>query len=461
MLSLVGAFFMKYKNKNVLIVGYGESGKSSQDFLLNHKANVFLYDDNKQVFNSLKFDNKKVTILEKYDEEIIKQFDLVVLSPGVSKYSEIIKLAHFNKIPVISELQLGLDNIKGKVIAVTGTNGKTTTVNLLEQVFNYAHKKNYMVGNVGNPITKFVSPFRANYLAEVSSFQLESTEMKPNIACVLNVTPNHLDRHFSFSEYMQTKFKIFKNMTSHGTLVLNYDDENLKKLQTRKVEILDNTLVIKPKIMWFSVKEEVDGAFLKGGTIYCKQGNKITEICKQSDIKLLGIHNVSNVLAVICMAISAKIKLNYIKKAIQNFRGVEHRIEFVKTVDGVDYINDSKSTTPQSTITAINSTQKPKILILGGSSKGLNYDDFVKEISGKIKFAVLTGEIAPELEKSFKKTKNKNYSLQKKFCDAVQKAIELAECGDVVLLSPATASFDEFSNYEQRGEVFMQIVNEL
>ena len=161
------------------------------------------------------------------------------------------------------------------------------------------------------------------------------------------------------------------------------------------------------------------------------------------------------------MALSAKIKPSHIKKAIQNFRGVEHRIEFVKTVNGVDYINDSKSTTPQSTITAINSTEKPKIVILGGSSKGLNYDDFVKEISGKIKFAVLTGEIAPELEKSFKKAKCANYSMQEKFSDAVKKASELAECGDVVLLSPATASFDEFKNYEQRGEVFMQIVNEI
>lgn len=452
---------MKYKNKNVLIVGYGESGKSSQDFLLSHKANVFLYDDNKQVFNSLKFDDKKVTILEKYDEEIIKQFDFVVLSPGVSIYSEIVKLATFSNVPVISELQLGLDNVKGRVIAITGTNGKTTTVNLLEQVFNCAHKRSYMVGNVGNPITKFVRPFRTNYLTEVSSFQLESAEIKPNIACLLNITENHLDRHFSFSEYMQTKFKIFKNMTRHGTLVLNFDDENLRKLCTKTVDIFGRTYKIKPKIVWFSVRNEVDGAFLRGGTIYFKRGNKIIEICKQNDIKLLGIHNVSNVLAVICMALCAKIKPRHIKKAIQNFRGVEHRIEFVKTIDGVDYINDSKSTTPQSTITAINSTEKPKIVILGGSSKGLNYDDFVKTISDKIKFAVLTGEIAPELEKSFKKAKKQNYVLQKKFCDAVKKASELAECGDVVLLSPATASFDEFKNFEHRGEVFMQIVNEL
>lgn len=452
---------MKYKNKNVLIVGYGESGISSQEFLLSHKANVFLFDDNKQVFNNLKFDNKNVSILERINEEIIRQFDLVILSPGVSIYNEVIKLAIFNKIPVISELQLGLDNIKGKVLAITGTNGKTTSINLLEQIFCYAHKSNYMVGNVGNPITKFVSPFRSNYLVEVSSFQLESTEMRPNISCILNITQNHLDRHFSFKEYMQTKFKIFKNMTKYDTLVLNYDDENLRALQSRKVEIFDKTYTIKPKIVWFSLKEEVDGAFLKGGSLFFKQKNKISEICKQSEIKLLGTHNVSNVLAVIAMALSSKIKPKFIKQAIQTFRGVEHRLEYVKTIDGVDYINDSKSTTPQSTITAINSTQKPKILILGGSSKGLNYDDFVRQIGHKIKLAVLTGEISKELENSFKKANLTNYVVQKKFCDAVKTAKELSNNGDVVLLSPATASFDEFSNYEQRGEVFMQIVNEL
>lgn len=452
---------MNYKNKNVLIVGYGESGKCSANFLLDKKANVFLYDDNNQVFNSLKFDNQNVTILENYSQEILKQFDLIVLSPGVSKYNEIVKLAVFNNIPVISELQLGIENVKGKVIAITGTNGKTTTVNLLEQVFNYARKQNYMVGNVGNPITKYISPFRANYLVEVSSFQLETTEIKPNIACVLNITQNHLDRHFSFSEYMQTKFKIFKNMTSKGYLILNYDDENLKKLQNKSVTIFDKTYFIKPKIIWFSLKEEVEGAFLKGDCLYYKKNGKIILICKRSDIKLLGSHNISNVLAVICMAMSAKIKPIHIKTAIQNFRGVEHRIEFVKTVDGVDYINDSKSTTPQSTITAIQSTDKPKILILGGSNKGLVYDDFVKEIGNKIKFAVLTGEISKSLEKSFKKAKFKNYVVVEKFCDAIKKASELAQAGDVVLLSPATASFDEFKNYEQRGEVFMQIVNEL
>ena len=446
---------MRLKNKNVLVVGLGKSGQSACQFLLYKKSHVFVYDDNKQ--NLHDFDCKNVVKIDNVTEDFLINIDLVVVSPGVSVYHKVIKLCYLYKKTIISELQLGLNFCKGKIIAVTGTNGKTTTVNLIEQTLNFAKKRNILAGNVGYPLTKLVSFFNHNYILEVSSFQLETTQIKPNIACVLNVTPNHLDRHFSFTEYLQTKYKIFMQMDTNGTLILNADDENLFKLKNKQVKIFDDVINIKPKIVWFSTENEVDGAFKSGDAIFYKHKNKIYEVCKVNDIKLLGNHNIYNILASICVCIANKIKLKFIKKAISNFKGVEHRLEFVDNINGVDFYNDSKSTTPASTLKAVDSIKKPIVLILGGSDKGLNYDDFAKKLENNVKCVVLTGKIAKKLEKSFQLT-NIEYFVESDFYNAVLKAKQLANNGDCILLSPATASFDKFINFEQRGEYFKQIV---
>ena len=448
---------MKLKNKNVLVIGLAKSGQSACEFLVKHHSKVFAYDkdQDKKVFSC---DVKRV---EKIDEEFLKQMHLIVISPGVSIYNSSVKLAKMLGIKVIGELELGLNYAKGKKIMITGSNGKTTTVNMIEQTFNYAKKSNLLVGNVGNPITKYVSPFKTCYICEVSSFQLESSSVKPNIACILNLSENHLDRHFSVNEYFETKFKIFENMTKNGTLILNYDDENLKKLESKNVDILGKKCFIKPKIKWISLKAEVDGAFVKDNKICFKHNNKTEIIDDISNVKILGEHNLYNILAMVAVCKTCHIKNKYICSTIQNFAGIEHRLEFVCSIDGVEYINDSKSSTPQATITALNAIKKPIVLILGGSSKGLNYDDFALKIKNKFKFAVLTGEISTEIEKSFQKADIKNYQIQKNFADAVKLASKKATKNDVVLLSPATASFDQFENFEQRGECFKKIVSKI
>ena len=452
---------MNYKNTNVLIIGMAKSGQSAMEFLQKHKANVFIYDSNIDTLSQLKSILKNVTILTKIDEQSLQNIDLIVLSPAVSIFCEEVKLAQLFGIKIISELQLGLDNAKGDKILLTGTNGKTTTVNLIEQAFNYAKRKNLLVGNVGNPITRYVSKYRTNYIVEVSSFQLESSLVQPNIACILNITQNHLNRHFSYANYIQTKYKIFCNQTKRDFLVLNYDDELLRKLQSKQTEIFGELVDIKSKIFWFSAKTDVLGSYLKDGKIYFNNGKKTTFIEYEKNIKLLGKHNAYNVLAMVTICMLKHLPLKAIRLAIKNFAGVEHRLQLVASKNGVDYINDSKSTTPFSTITALNAIKKPVVLILGGSDKGLDYDDFVSQISCKIKYAVLTGEIAEKLEKSFQKNNVKNYCVVKQFDRAVQKAKSLSSNGDCVLLSPATASFDCFNNFEHRGEVYIDLVKKL
>ncbi len=451
---------MKLRNKNVLIVGMGESGKSALNFLIQKKAKVFVYDDSLSVRDQLKKTLNNCVVVDNIDGEFLSHINLLVLSPGVSIFSEVVKLACLVGVKVISELQLGLDSAKGNQILVTGTNGKTTTVNLLEQIFNYAKKDNLLVGNVGNPITQFVSKFKTNYICEVSSFQLESSEVSPHVACILNITQNHLDRHFSFNQYKQTKFKIFKNMSSKDYLILNYDDSSLRELETKTAIIDGEKVNIKPKILWFSQKQEVCGAYVKDDEIWFNDGKKALKICNLSQIKLVGKHNVYNVLASVCMAVVCKIKVKHIALGIENFSGVEHRIQHFFDKDGVEYYNDSKSTTPDSTLIAVNSVPKPIILILGGSDKGLNYDDLALKLKDQIKFVILTGQISSILETSLKKANVQNYCVIKDFYEASKYAMKIAQKGDAVLLSPATASFDCFKNFEQRGEAFMKTIME-
>ena len=436
---------MKIKNKLVLVMGYAKSGQSSVCLLQKKGAKVFVYDKNKKVKDAL----TNAVFVENLTHDFVQKLDLVVLSPGISIYSEGVKLCKLYGKKVIGELELGLSFARGRKILVTGTNGKTTTVNLINQAFNYAKNRNVLVGNVGNPITKYVSLFKTNYIVETSSFQLESSTVRPDVACILNITPNHLDRHFSFEEYKQTKFKIFENMSKNGFLVLNADDEELCKISQSYV---------KPKIVWFSQQKRVKGAFVSSGNICFDNGKQVVVVASQNDIKLFGKHNEQNVLSMVAICMCCNIKPKFIRQAIMNFKGVDHRLQLVLEKDGVKFVNDSKSTTPKSTLTAVESFQNPIILIVGGSDKGINYDDFALKLPSRVKLTVLTGAISSKLEKSFKKANIQNYVVKKEFYQAVEYASQIAESGDVVLLSPATASFDEFKNFEQRGEVFTKIV---
>lgn len=439
---------MNYKNKNILVIGLGTSGKSAVEFFIDKGANVFVYDDNKQAVKEM-INIYLVNELTLNDKAIFNSLELAILSPGVSIYHEIVKQCQLFGIKVISELELGVNNINGKILAITGSNGKTTTVSLLKHILTTAGKKCILAGNIGSPLTSFASPVKKTYILEVSSFQLESANIKPNISAILNLSENHLDRHFSFREYAETKCKIFSNQTKKDILVLNADDEYLKKFDEKN---------IKPKIIWFSAKSIINGMCVINENICLKNKNIIKRICPVSSLFLKGEHNLSNALCAITFAIKMGIKPKYIELALKTFKGVEHRIEFVKQIKGIEFFNDSKSTTARATEISVSSFIKPIILILGGSDKGINYDEMVKKIGGKIKLAILTGQISEKLKNSFDKNLMINYIVKKDFFEALATAYEKAESGDVVLLSPATASFDCFRNFEERGKAFKSFV---
>lgn len=445
---------MKLKNKNVLVLGLAKSGLSAIEFLHKMGSFVYAFDDNLELMHKLSYKDIACTFVNKIDENVLKVMDLIVISPGISIYNEYVKLANLFGITVISELQLACYFVKGILIGVTGSNGKTTTVNLIESVLKNTKYNSVMVGNVGAPITSHVSSFKTTYVTEISSFQLEaSPDIKPNIACILNVTPNHLDRHFSFKNYFDLKCQIFKNMDKNGTLILNADDKNLLKLKDE---------LILPNIIWFSTKKVIDGFCVKDNFICLKIGKKIQKILNVNDIKLLGEHNLSNILCAIAVCVCLKVKLKTIVKAISSFSAIPHRLQFVKEIGGVKYFNDSKSTTPEATIKAIKSFKKePIILLLGGSDKNLSFDGLVKKLNNQIKLIIVLGETTQKIVECLKKYNFNNYQIASTFNDALILATKNSNTGDVVLLSPACASFDMFKDYEERGQKFIDYVEQI
>lgn len=445
----------KFKHKNVLIIGLKKSGISCVNLLTKLGAFCYVFDDNKLLLKQIAFESE-VNVVSRIDEDIIKIMDYVVISPAVSIFSEYVKLAKLFGVPVVSELELGTYFAKGKLVGITGTNGKTTTSTLVYEILKTAHKPSVLCGNIGEPITENILPFKTTYVVEMSSFQLESAnKIKPNIAVITNLTPNHLDRHLNFKNYREAKYNIFKNMSHLSHLILNYDDKNLRELKNRK---------IRPNIIWVSTSCEVDGYFVKDKVIYKRKGKKTLMLFDLSNIKLLGKHNEQNILFAVAVCDILKIKMELVKQAVDNFEPLCHRLQFVKNVNGVDYVNDSKSTTPASTITAISSLEKkPIILILGGSDKDVSFDKLSKKISKtkNIRLVVVQGETTKKIVKSLKKFGVKNFEICANFYDAIKLATARAVEGDTILLSPACASFDAFSCFEERGEKFIEYVKDL
>lgn len=444
----------KFKNKNVLIVGMGKSGQSALELLKKHKAFCYVFDSNPD--NVKKFANQfDCNIISKIDEYSIKIMDYLVISPGVSIFSEPIKLAKLFGVKVISELELGLCFAKGKIIGITGTNGKTTTASLVDSILRQAGKPSVLCGNIGEPLTSNLLPYKTNYVIEMSSFQLESVnDLKTNISAITNITPNHLDRHLTFLNYKNSKYNIFKNSGKKDTLILNADDKTL-------FELSDNHL--KPKITWISTKKLACGYFASQGEIYFSNGKKTKFLFDANGTKLVGSHNMANVLIATAICKKMGVKNVDIQKAVVDFVPLRHRLQFVKDVNGVEYFNDSKSTSPESTISAINSFEKkPIVLLLGGSDKGTNFQKLAKKISkSQVKFAVLCGFTAKKIAFALKKVGFTNFTIAKSFDDAFAIASRYATSGDIVLLSPACASFDFFKNYCERGDRFEKLVQGL
>ena len=438
---------MRVKNKNILVYGLGKTGKGAIELLLKKKAKVFLYDDNLE--NLKNYYRNGVIKLESLTQNILKIFKFIVVNPSVSKYCEILKLATLLGIKLVSEIELASWFCKGNIYAITGSNGKTTTCTLLYNILKQSGRNCALVGNIGHSFCLEVAKnCRQDFVVEVSSFQLETTtKLKTKISGFLNFSENHLDKHFSLDEYFKMKLKIFDNAKFS---IVNFDDEFVRNIKRKHRS-------------YFSKFSEVKGTFVKSNEIYFKD-KRTEKVLDIEDIKLLGEHNVENVLTAVLFSKLLKVKNEIIKHVVQNFHGIEHRIEFVDKINGVLFFNDSKSTTIQSTLKALDCFKDKKVvLILGGSDKGFSYDKLFEDLPCQVNEIVAIGEMADSIVKSAWKYNFYNVISTNSFVMAVNIAKNLAvNLGyDIVLLSPATASFDMFKNYEERGEVFKKLVEDL
>lgn len=422
---------MEYSEADVLMLGYGESGKAVCEKVGKLGKKVYIYD-------------KKSGFISNSDVKRLicgGKIELAVLSPGISTDSEIVKSVESSGIKVISEFEYGSNFLKGDVVAVTGTNGKTTTVMLLEKMLKESGRKCSLCGNIGYPVTKVKSDDSYINVLECSSFQLERIDrFKPKISAILNLSPDHIDRHKSVEKYYEAKKQIYKNQDENDFIVIPCD-----------LEISD----CKAKKYYFSTTKKTNGAHLEKNNIVFGDNEYITGL---SNVKLLGKHNIENILAATTMAKLLKINNKYIERAISTFYGVPHRISFVKEISGVKYYNDSKGTNVSSTTVAIDSMQGDTVLIMGGKEKGICYDELFEKMSKIVKRVIVFGENAENILNSAEKYGYMNISRAATLKEAVLLARYYAKCGNV-LFSPATSSFDMFSSYEERGERFEEIVH--
>ena len=377
----------------------------------------------------------------------------MIISPGVPSDAEIIKLARAKNLKIVSELEFASSFCNGNVIGITGTNGKTTTTSLCDFMFNNCGKKSYAAGNIGLAFSEIAAKINSGEFVslEISSFQLDLVDkFRPKVAMILNITPDHLNRYEnSIEKYSMSKMRIFENQKSDDYLILSKDSALLNQY-FKKAE---------SKIFYFSTKEKVsNGCFLENEEIIFVRNNVIEFSCKISDLFIKGEHNVQNAMAVIIAAKIFNLENNYILAALKEFKGVEHRLELVREIDGVKFINDSKATNVDSVIVALKSFNEPIFLILGGQDKGNDYSMIEELVIEKVKKIYAIGSSA---EKVFNYFHNKvKTEIKKNFEEVINTAINEAREGDIVLLSPACASFDMFDNYEHRGKVFKSIVND-
>ncbi len=380
--------------------------------------------------------------------------DLIVTSPGVPSDAEVLLKAHEKGLEVISELEFAAWFCKGKIIAITGTNGKTTTTTLCAHVLNSAGKKCYLAGNIGRAFSEVTLDVNEDEFValEVSSFQLDYVkEFKPEISVILNITPDHLNRYDNnFNKYVESKMNIFKNQSYDDFLIYNLDDEVVSRIVSSS----------RTKLIPFSLNKKVDtGVYKKNGEIIYSEDGKETSVCKVDDLSLKGEHNLMNSMAVIAAAKLNGISVDSIRKSLGNFPGVEHRLELVRVIDGVQYVNDSKATNIDSVWYALRSFDSDIYLILGGLDKGNDYNRIKELVKNKVKKIYAIGSSAGKIKEFFKNIVP--VETVDSLHEAVIKSKAEAEAGSIVLLSPACASFDMFKNFEHRGKVFKQAVSEL
>ncbi len=459
---------MDWKGKKVLVIGMGKSGIASAKLLLRTGAEPLLFDSNasidkEAVLNNFDGEKKPELYAGNLPEEVIKSAGTAVLSPGVPLDNPDVEKIKAAKKELIGEIELAFSLERGSVLAVTGTNGKTTTTTLLGEIMKEecrnagGKKRAYVVGNIGAPYTDIADETDEDSVtvAEISSFQLESIRsFHPKVSAILNLTPDHLNRHKTMAGYVAAKERIFEYQTEEDTVVLNYDDALTRDAAKRT----------RAKTVFFTRQNELSAGAggsdilrLEGGNIYYND----VHVVDTEEIRLIGNHNYENVMAAVGMAASFGVPMDIIKKTVRSFQAVEHRIEFVRTFNGVDYYNDSKGTNPDAAIKAVEAMKKPTVLIGGGYDKRSSYDEWICSFGTKVRALVLLGETADAIEKAARDHGFTNIHRAVSLEEAVKISANLATEGDAVLLSPACASWDMFKNYEERGRLFKEYVGKL
>ena len=451
---------MKIEEQKVLVVGTGISGIAAAELLQSKNVDTVLFDGNKELdVNKLYEKAPKLKempiILGELTEEQMHEFGVAVLSPGVPTDLPMVERLRAQNVAIWGEIELAYYFGKGRLIAITGTNGKTTTTALTGAIMKNYYKDVRIVGNIGIPYTSEAATMTDDTVtvAEISSFQLETIhDFCPEVSAILNITEDHLNRHHTMAEYIRVKELITSNQGPEDVCVLNYEDEILREFGKSIV----------PKAVYFSSARELEqGIFLRGDQIILRTEKEEIPVVRTGELKLLGTHNFENVMAAVAMAYYAGVDMDSIRRSICEFTAVEHRIEYVTEKNGVAYYNDSKGTNPDAAIKGIQAMNRPTLLIGGGYDKESSYDEWIQAFDGKVRYLVLIGQTKEKIKAAAEKNGFHDVILCEDLKEAVQVCADKANAGDAVLLSPACASWGQFDNYEQRGQMFKEYVRAL
>lgn len=457
---------MNLDGKKVIVAGSGISGIGAVSLLCKLKAEIVLYDENKErsireIKSKLReeiVDLPEITIIiGEMESSLLQDIDVLILSPGIPVDASFLEKVKKMGIPIWGEIELAYRFAKGKLVGITGTNGKTTTTALTGAILKKYFDSVFIVGNIGIPYTKIALNTKEDSItvAEISSFQLETIKtFAPDVSAILNITPDHLNRHKTMEAYIKVKEDITRNQNISNVCVLNYEDNILREF--------GNSL--KEQVIFFSSKRQLEKGFyldIDKEKIWFRMEEEPVELINLSKQHLVGIHNAENIMAAAAICYSLGVPVQVIKQGIIEFRAVEHRVEYVCEKDGVVYYNDSKGTNPDASIKAIEAMSRPTILIGGGYDKQSEFDSYIDAFQGRVKKLILIGETKEKIAE----TARKKGFYEIEFADTLEKAVEYSKKaaikGDAVLLSPACASWDMFKSYEERGSLFKQYVNQI
>ena len=451
------------ENRKLFIAGTGKSGIAAAKMVLEMGGEVLLYNSSQdtniqEIASQFEQTDRLEIICGELRPVQLRGVHLAIVSPGIPLTADFVTVLDRARIPVIGELELAYQASKGKLAAITGTNGKTTTTALVGEILKKQYSDVHVAGNIGEPFSAEAlrTTEESATVVEVSSFMLETiNEFKPHVSAILNITPDHLDRHKTMANYIRCKKAIAINQGRDDYIILNYSDPELRRFGKSKD--------LKPKVVWFSSREkpEGNGLYLNDDCIFLRESGKEEVVIDVHELQLLGTHNYENVMAAVAVGLKMDVPLDKIREALKEFKAVEHRIEFVRERCKVRYYNDSKGTNPDAAIQALKAMPGPTILIAGGYDKHSEYDDWVKLFPGKVKKLVLLGETRDKIYECCKKYGFDEISYAEDMSEAVKACASFADEGDYVLLSPACASWGMFRNYEERGRIFKKCVEEL